>query len=149
MEAAIVEKLGPTTRPREKYFARFESYFNALSEDDREAIRTGASDRKEFVADEDEVTREFLEATKTFFANYGDSFQRGDYKEFARLVKVIWSRSQYKLGASKWVIVILLVSTYLSWIFVSTSSGWSPSCSGRRSLASSITLGGWPRPSTC
>ena len=94
MEAAVAEKLGPTTGPREKYFARFESYFNNLTEEEREVIRTNAADRRPLVGDEDEVTREFMEATKSFFANYGNSFQRGDYKEFARLVKVYQSIRQ-------------------------------------------------------
>ena len=88
MEAAIVEKLGPTSGPTEKYFARFESYFNGLTKEEKEVIQTEAHGRIAFVSAEDAVTREFLEATKAFFANYGGSFQRGDYKEFARLVKV-------------------------------------------------------------
>ena len=88
MEAAIVEKLGPTTGPTEKYFARFQSYFNSLETAEKEVIRAEANGRLAFVAPEDEVSREFLEATKAFFANYGDSYQRGDYMEFARLVKV-------------------------------------------------------------
>ena len=39
MEAAVAEKLGPSSGPREKYFARFETYFNGLTEEEREAIR--------------------------------------------------------------------------------------------------------------
>ena len=88
METAIVEKLGPTSGPTEKYFARFQSYFNGLSKEEKEVIAAEAKGRVAFVAAEDEVTREFLEATKAFFANYGDTYQRGDYQEFARLIKV-------------------------------------------------------------
>ncbi|QQP55780.1 Hypothetical protein FKW44_000226, partial [Caligus rogercresseyi] len=50
-------------------------------------IKTEAHDRIAFVSAEDAVTHEFLEATKSFFTNYCDSYQRGDNKEFARLVK--------------------------------------------------------------
>ena len=89
MEAAVVDKLGPTSGPREKYFARFETYFNGLTREEKEVIRSDADARLGIVGAEDEVTREFLEATKAFFASYSGMYQRGDYKEFAGLIKVI------------------------------------------------------------
>ena len=88
MEAAVVEKLGPTSGPREKYFARFEAYFNGLKEEEKEEIRSGAGDQLTMIAAEDDVTREFCDATKTFFSSFTGAYQRGDYYEFARLVKV-------------------------------------------------------------
>ena len=88
IEAAIVQKLGPTSGPTEKYFLRFQTYFNDLSKEQKEVIAEEAKGRIAFVAAEDEVTRDFLEATNAFFANYGDKYQRGDYMEFARLIKV-------------------------------------------------------------
>ena len=88
MEAAVVDKLSPTSGPREKYFARFETYFNGLTNKEKEVIRSDANARLGMVGAEDEV-REFLEATKAFFASYSGMYQRGDYKEFAGLIKVI------------------------------------------------------------
>lgn len=88
MEAAIVDKLGPTSGPTEKYFARFKIYFNGLTKEEKEVIRAEAKNRLPLVAAEDEVTREFLDATKAFFSQFGESYQRGDYLEFARLIKV-------------------------------------------------------------
>ena len=91
MEAAVVEKLGPTTGPREKTFTTFETYFNSLSKEEKEEISAEAADRVGQVSPEDEVTRDFFEATKAFFTNFMEEerpFQRGDYLEFARLIMV-------------------------------------------------------------
>ena len=91
MEAAVVEKLGPTTGPREKTFPTFETFFNSLSEEEKAEIKAEAADRVTQVAPEDEVTRDFFEATKAFFTNFMAEerpFQRGDYLEFARLIMV-------------------------------------------------------------
>ena len=92
MEAAVVEKLGPTSGPREKYFAKFETYFNSLEEADKNTIVREAIDRIEIFAPEDEVTRSFQAATKAFFINFmvsEPSFQRRDNLEFAHLVMLL------------------------------------------------------------
>ena len=88
MEAAVAEKLGPTSGPRKKYFARFQTYFNDLAEEEKEAIRLDAPNHLRQVGDEDDVTREFLDATKAFFSTFVECYQRGDYLEFSRLIKV-------------------------------------------------------------
>ena len=92
MEAAIAEKLGPTSGPRKKYFAKFEMYFNSLEEADKNTIVREAIDRIEILAPEDEVTRSFQAATKAFFINFmvsEPSFQRRDNLEFAHLVMLL------------------------------------------------------------
>ena len=68
VEAAVVEKLGPTSGPTEKYFSRFEAYFNSLTKEEKVEISAEGPTRVAQVAPEDEVTREFLDATKTFFS---------------------------------------------------------------------------------
>jgi hypothetical protein len=45
MEAAIVEKLGPTSGPREKYFAKFETYFNTLEKEEKAKISAESTER--------------------------------------------------------------------------------------------------------
>ena len=84
----MAEKLGPTSGPREKYFARFQTYFNNLEEEEKETIRLDAPNRLGLVAAHDDVTREFLEATKAFFSAFTGGYQRGDYLEFSCLIKV-------------------------------------------------------------
>ena len=91
MEAAVLEKLGPSSGPREKYFARFETYFNSLSKEEKEEIRARATDRRQMVAPEDDVTREFFKATKAFFDGFATGskdFPRGDYFEMAWVIRV-------------------------------------------------------------
>ena len=91
LEKAITVKLGPTSGPREKYFARFESYFNTLEKDEKEKIRGEAPTRLNLLSAEDDVTRECFEATRTFFTNFtkeANGYQRNDYKEFAELIMV-------------------------------------------------------------
>ena len=96
VEAAVVEKLGPTSGPTEKYFSRFEAYFNSLTKEEKVEISAEGPTRIAQVAPEDDVTREFLDATKTFFSDFmaqENAFQRGDYLEFARLIMVIHNQS--------------------------------------------------------
>ena len=84
-------KLGPTFGPREKYFVRFEAYFNALTKTEVEEIRSQATERIALFSPEDDVTREFLESTKAFFTSFmaeSNGFQRDDYLEFARMIMV-------------------------------------------------------------
>ena len=38
LEKAIAVKLGPSSGPREKYFARFESFFNSMNNEEKEKI---------------------------------------------------------------------------------------------------------------
>ena len=113
----MVDKLGPTTGPREKYFARFETHFNGLTKDAKEAIRSDANARLGMVGAEDEVTRDFLEATKSFFASYSGAYQRGDYKEFAGLIKVISLHKNIHFVESQvylWHIIIIILFTQVS-----------------------------------
>ena len=92
-ECAIEDKLGPTSGPTEKYFTRFEAYFNKLSTEEREAIRADAVSRRDnLLRAEDDVTREFMESTRAFFTAFmsqANGFQRDDYREFARMIMVI------------------------------------------------------------
>ena len=91
LHAAITEKLGPTSGPREKYFDRFRTYFNSLSKEEVEAIRLDASACLNLLAPEDDVSREFMESTRAFFTNFmkeANGFQRDDYKELARVIMV-------------------------------------------------------------
>ena len=91
MEAAVATKLGPSTGPREKYFTRFATYFNSLDQEEKEKIYAEAADRIKLLAAEDEITRQFIEATKSFFSQFmaeNNEFQRGDYLELARLIMV-------------------------------------------------------------
>ena len=90
-EAACETKLGPTTGPREKCFTRFQTHFNSLSREEKEEIRRNAVAARSIVGIEDDVTRDFFEATRSFFEQFEsecDSYKRGDFKEFARLVMV-------------------------------------------------------------
>ena len=89
--AAMTEKLGPTSGPREKYFVRFESFFNSLSKEEVEEIRRQAPSRVALFSPEDDITREFLESTRVFFSSFmaeSNGFQRDDYLEFARMIMV-------------------------------------------------------------
>ena len=91
LQAAMEQKMGPTSGPREKYFTRFEEYFNSLSEEEVEEIRVDAPSRLGLFSSEDDVTKEFLESTKTFFTTFmseANGFQRDDYLEFANLIMV-------------------------------------------------------------
>ena len=95
--AAMTEKLGPTSGPCEKYFMRFEVYFNALTKEEAEEIRLGASQRASLLSPEDEVTKEFIESTRAFFSSFmaeKRGFQRDDYLEFARMIMVITFHSE-------------------------------------------------------
>ncbi|QQP52276.1 Hypothetical protein FKW44_004381 [Caligus rogercresseyi] len=111
MYALIIEKLGPTSGPTEKYFARLASYFNGLIKEVKKVIKTEAHDRIAFVSAKDAVTHEFLEATNLFFANYGNSYQRGDYKEFARLVKaeLEWTDKVGEIHHGRWITAAIYV----------------------------------------
>ena len=91
LQAAIVAKLGPSSGPTEKYFARFQEYFNSLTEEEVEEIRLNASSRADFLKEEDDVTREMLDATREFFRSFmskSNGFQRDDYLEMACLIMV-------------------------------------------------------------
>ena len=91
LEAAIVSKLGPTPGPKEKYFSKFKSYFNTLSDEEKEKIVTEAAAHIGLLTPEDDVTKEFHARSKAFFTEFmasDNSFQRGDYLEFARIVMV-------------------------------------------------------------
>ena len=91
MEAAIVAKLGPTSGPTEKYFARFEAYFNSLDSETKSQILKNASVALDVLSVEDSLVEEFRDATREFFRQFmskPNSFQRGDYLELARLVTV-------------------------------------------------------------
>jgi trans-2-enoyl-CoA reductase len=89
-EAATKDKLGPTSGPKEKYFSRFEEYFNKLSEAEKEDILKDAADKIRLLAPEDDLKREFQIRVKNFFTEFtaSSSFQRGDYQEFCRIVMV-------------------------------------------------------------
>ena len=91
MEAAVVEKLGPTSGPREKYFAKFETYFNSLDEEEKAKIAAESTERIGLVSPEDDVTRQFHAEATAFFTEFlaqDNAFQRGDYQELARLITV-------------------------------------------------------------
>ena len=96
LQAAIVEKLGPTSGPNEKYNSRFEEFFNTMEAEEKEKIRADAPNRRDGLFKfEDDVTQEFLESTREFFYNFmseANGFQRDDYGEFANLimVRVYW-----------------------------------------------------------
>ena len=96
LEKAIAVKLGPSSGPREKYFARFESFFNSMNDEEKEKIRTDAPTRRNLLSAEDDVTREFFESTRSFFSDFmseANGFQRDDYLEFARLIMVGFLKS--------------------------------------------------------
>ena len=81
----MTEKLGPSLGPTEKYFERFQTYFNSLSRDEREGIRLGASSCVEWLSPTDDITKEM------FFSHFiakSNGFQRDDYRELARLIMV-------------------------------------------------------------
>lgn len=89
IEASVVVKLGATSGPREKYFARFETYYNSLSPEEKTKIIADATKMLGLLSPEDDITREFLAATHSFFTGFmasGNGFQRGDYLELARLI---------------------------------------------------------------
>ena len=91
LHEALTQKLGPTLGPTEKYFTRFESYFNSMKKEEVEEIRKGATARLNLLSPEDEVTKEFFESSHAFFANFmskSNGFQRDDYGEFAHLIMV-------------------------------------------------------------
>ena len=90
LQAAMTEKLGPSSGPTEKYFERFQTYFNSLSTDDREAIRKEASSST-YLKPEDDFSEELFQSTRDFFADFmarKNGFQRDDYREFANLIMV-------------------------------------------------------------
>jgi hypothetical protein len=90
-EASFASKFGPTSGPKEKFFARFETFFNSLMEDQLADIINEGAERIRLLAPEDDLTREFQARVKNFFTEFlasSSSFQRGDYQEFARLVMV-------------------------------------------------------------
>ena len=92
LQTAMTEKLGPTTGPTEKYFDRFQSYFNSLSTEEFEEIRLGASSCFEFLSPTDDLGKEFFECTRVFFTDFmakRNGFRRDDYRELARLIMVI------------------------------------------------------------
>ena len=92
LHGALTQKLGPTSGPSEKYFTRFQSYFNSLAKEEVEKVRVEATACVGLLSPEDEVTREFMESTKAFFTGFmqeSRGFQRDDYREFARLIMVI------------------------------------------------------------
>ena len=91
MGAAITLKLGPTSGPREKYFTKFEKYFNNLTEEEKEHILEDANEKVKLLAPKDEVTSEFHQRVKKLFSSFFEtkhSFQREDYLELARIVLV-------------------------------------------------------------
>ena len=67
LHEALTQKLGPTSGPTEKYFARFESYFNSLKKEEVEEIRMAATARLELLSPEDEVTAEFFESSSLLY----------------------------------------------------------------------------------
>ena len=113
-ELAVEVKLGPSSGPREKYFARFESNFNSLTEEEKETIRVDAPNHIGIVAAEDGITRQFLDATRSFFSQFmaeARPFQRGDYLEFARLIMFLtgmtpelkWSERVGAIHHARWM----------------------------------------------
>jgi hypothetical protein len=91
MEITTTSKFGPTSGPKEKYFSRFEKYFNSLTDDQLQEIVSESADRIRFFAPEDDLTREFQIRVKNFFAEFrssNTSFQRGDYLEFSNVLMV-------------------------------------------------------------
>ena len=88
-------RVGPTSGPCEKYFARFETFFNALSEEEKAESVSESPRHFQLLEPEDQVTRDLREATRVFFTEFlarenGDL--RGDYKELAHLVMVSKSK---------------------------------------------------------
>ena len=91
LQAAMAEKLGPSSGPTEKYFERFQTYFNSLSMDDREGIRLGASSCAEYLSPTDDVGKEMFKSTQDFFSHFmakSNGFQRDDYCKLACLIMV-------------------------------------------------------------
>ena len=91
MGAVITLKLGPTSRPREKYFTKFEKYFNNLTEEEKAHILEDANEKVKLLASKDKVTSEFHQKVKKLFSSFFEtkhSFQRGDYLELARKMLV-------------------------------------------------------------
>ena len=91
LQTAMTEKLGPSSGPTEKYFERFQTYFNSLSTDEREGIRLGASSCVEWLSPTDDITKEMFGSTREFFSHFmakSNGFQRDDYRELARLIMV-------------------------------------------------------------
>lgn len=91
IEAAIKEKMGPTSGPTESYFSRFGTYFNELDDKDKDDIVRDANIALNLLSVEDGLVKEFRDATRAFLIQFmakKNSFQRGDYLEFARIVMV-------------------------------------------------------------
>ena len=96
LHAAVVEKLGPTSGPSEKYFTRFQTYYNALSDEEKEKIKGEALQQAiNLLAPEDDITAEFKEASTSFFSAFATadhSYDRGDYKECSLLIRVFLTK---------------------------------------------------------
>jgi hypothetical protein len=86
-------KLGPTSGPKDKVYDHFEKMFDSFTEDEMEKILDESKERIGLLAPEDDITREFQSRAKAFFGDFFTasstaSFQRGDYLEFSRILRV-------------------------------------------------------------
>ena len=72
------------------FFSKFEQFFNQLSNDEKDEIFEAAKDKVNLCAPEDDVTSKFRNITTIFLSQFSEStaFQRGDYQELFKLVKV-------------------------------------------------------------
>ena len=81
----------PTEGPKESLYARFEKFWATLSDEDIEAIKREAVERRKEVAPSDDLTKEWAKqvlALLSFLFSLDHGFQRGDYLGLARLVLV-------------------------------------------------------------
>ena len=91
LEAAITEKLGPTSGPTETYFTRFKEHFNSMTAAEKSMIAANAASALDLLSVEDETIAGLRAKTKEFmkeFLEKCEKFHRADYLELARLVMV-------------------------------------------------------------